>query len=320
MPALTLSPAEEWDDLLQALDFAERRIVQWHGEGEFGQQTLDRLQKRFTESRKTCDETRQQGRTVPPDTGLPPGKPGESAAARSLRYWTYLQRLLEHFSRAGLISLSRAHALQTEVSERRAALQRRLNPDELPEALVVEAAEAVDPIEAESQPAQQTGAASRSRSSRPAPRAREPQRNLMEILLDPRNIQWLLAFGGALMVIGLVILLWVNDFFTPPTIAIGLGLANAALLLGGWWVIRGTRYQLAGRALTLLACLVMPLNLWYYHANGLITLAGHLWLAGLVMSVLYLASALVLRDEMFVYVFVAGVTMTGLLLLADLPP
>ena len=28
---------------------------------------------------------------------------------------------------------------------------------------------------------------------------------------------------------------------------------------------------LAGRALTLLACLVMPLNLWFYHANDLVT-------------------------------------------------
>ena len=33
-----------------------------------------------------------------------------------------------------------------------------------------------------------------------------------------------------------------------------------------------------------------------------------------------LTAALVLRDEVFVYVFVAGVTLTGLLLLADLPP
>lgn len=146
------------------------------------------------------------------------------------------------------------------------------------------------------------------------------RRNLMEILLDPRSIQMLLAFGASLMVSGLVILLWVNEFFSPPVAAVSLGVVNTVLLLLGWGVLRKTRYQMAGRALTLISCLIMPLNLWYYHANQLITLDGHLWAAALVISTLYAASALVLRDELFVYVFTAAVTMTGLLALADLPP
>ena len=146
------------------------------------------------------------------------------------------------------------------------------------------------------------------------------KRTILEILLAPRNIQMLLAFGGALMVVGLVILLWVNEFLTPRVLAASLGVVNAALLGAGWWTLRSTRYQLAGRALTLLACLVMPLNLWYYQTNQIITLDGHLWVAALVISALYAMSAVVLRDELFVYIFVAGVTLTGLLLLADLPP
>src|SRR5207302_1198068 len=105
-------------------------------------------------------------------------------------------------------------------------------------------------------------------------------------------IQWLLGSGGALMVIGLVILLYINKFFTEPVVASSLGAVNAAVLAGGWLVIRKTRYQMAGRALTLLACLVMPLNLWYYHVNQLMVLGGHLWVAALVVSALYLASAL----------------------------
>ena len=115
-------------------------------------------------------------------------------------------------------------------------------------------------------------------------------------------------------------MLWVNEYFKPPVVALALGVANAALLAAGWALIRRTRYQIAGRALTLLACLAMPLNLWYYHANGLMTIDGHLWVAALIISALYAASALVLRDELFVYVFVGGVTLTGLLILADLPP
>ena len=77
----------------------------------------------------------------------------------------------------------------------------------------------------------------------------------MEILLDPRSIQWLLGIGGALMAVGLVILLWVNEFFTPPVMALTMGLVNLAVLLAGWWAIRNTRYDLVGRGLTLLACL-----------------------------------------------------------------
>lgn len=151
-------------------------------------------------------------------------------------------------------------------------------------------------------------------------RRRPPRKSLLEILLDPKNIQMLLAFGGALIIAGLVLLLWVNELLTPPFVALGLGVLNGILLGGGWWTLRATRYQMAGRALTLIACFVMPLNLWYYHANGLITLDGHLWVAALIITGLYAASALVLREELFVYVFMAGVTLTGLLILADLPP
>jgi hypothetical protein len=154
----------------------------------------------------------------------------------------------------------------------------------------------------------------------PAPGPVKPRRDLLEILLRPRNIQWLLGLGGALMVIGLIILLWVNEFFTAPIMAVSLGIANTALLLSGFWVIRWTRHSLAGKALTLLACLIMPLNLWYYHSNGLITVDGHLWVAALFISALYAVSARFLRDEVFVYIFAAGVTLTGLLMLADLPP
>ncbi len=78
---------------------------------------------------------------------------------------------------------------------------------------------------------------------------------------------------------------------------------------------RATRYQTAGRALTLLACLVMPLNLYYYHGNNLITLDGQLWVAALVCSLLYAASARVLRDRLFVYVLAGGLATTGLLML-----
>jgi hypothetical protein len=306
MGQVDLSSEEHWNDLLQALDFAERRFADWVKTGTIRDNRLMPLGELYDQRRNRWIAARNEGQTLPKDTGLLRGHAGESPASRSFRYWIFIEREVRRFTDRGLFPLAQSHALLAEVRERQAVLERRLLPEELPEVLPVESMQPEEPktiVEAQ--------------LVRPE---RRPQRNLLEIVLDPRNSQMLLAFGGALMVVGLVILLWVNEFFTPSVVAAGLGVGNAALLGIGWWVLRSTRYQLAGRALTLLACLVMPLNLWYYHANQLITLDGHLWVAALVISALYVASALVLRDELFVYIFLAGVTLTGLLFLADLPP
>src|SRR5262249_37883112 len=110
----------------------------------------------------------------------------------------------------------------------------------------------------------------------------EPKRSWLEIILDPRSIQWLLAFGGALMVFGLIIYLALQGVFENPTVAaVAFGVGTLMLLLGGWALVLRTRYHMAGRALTLLACLVMPLNIWFYHYQGLMPLeaGGHLWWA-----------------------------------------
>jgi hypothetical protein len=153
----------------------------------------------------------------------------------------------------------------------------------------------------------------------PEPRP-APRRPLLEIVLDPRNIQWLLLFGAAMLVLGLVIYLYTLGVFEDARmVAVLMGVSTLGLLVSGGATVHWTRYQLAGRALTLLACLIMPLNLWFYHAQGLhpFTLYERLWVAALVCCALYAASAWVLRDPLFAYVLIAGVTMTGLLILAD---
>jgi hypothetical protein len=295
-------PNEEsrWHDLMLADEFAEKTWTRWANEARLERKQLDNVRFSYAERREKWRRSQSAELAPPADLGLASARPGEHAIERSLRQWGFLQQEISRFTQRCLISLAQSHDLQAEVRERRAALERKLAIESYPEAL---------PIDMEI-PAKEP------RPARPA----TPRRPLMEILLDPRNIQWLLALGGSLMVVGLVILVWVNKFFTPPVVAVSLGLVNIALLGGGWWVLRQTRYRLAGRAMTLLACLVMPLNLWYYHVNDLVTIDGHLWVAALVISLLYAASALVLRDELFVFVAVSGVTLTGLLILADLPP
>lgn len=143
---------------------------------------------------------------------------------------------------------------------------------------------------------------------------------LIDLLVDPRGLQTLMLAGGGLLALGLV--LWlaaIGVFAEPLNAAIGLGVANLSLLGTGVWLAAKTRYRLAGRGTAMLACLVMPLNLWFYNAQGLVTLTegGHLWVAALACCVLYAVVARLLRDSLFVYAFVAGVSMTGLLFLAD---
>lgn len=142
----------------------------------------------------------------------------------------------------------------------------------------------------------------------------------VEYVLNPRSLQALMTCGGGLLVLGLVIWLWTCGFFDNPLVMAGcLGTGNLALLAGGASLVKFTRYQTAGRAVTLLASLLLPLNLWFYDAQGLITLAdgGHLWVPAVVCCALYALVARLLKDSLFVYTLVGGVAMTGLLLLAD---
>ncbi|TWT97980.1 hypothetical protein Pla108_21350 [Botrimarina colliarenosi] len=143
---------------------------------------------------------------------------------------------------------------------------------------------------------------------------------LVAMLVDPRGLQALMLAGGGLLSLGLVLWLFVIGVFDEPLpAAVGLGVANFALLGLGVAVCLRTRYRLAGRATAMLACLLLPLNLWFYDAQGLVTLAGggNLWIPALIGCVVYAGVARWLRDSLFVYAFAAGVAMTGLVFLAD---
>jgi hypothetical protein len=247
-----------------------------------------------------------------------------------LREFIFVCHEIKKHEKAGRIPLAVSHDLMAEGNERIAALRGRLEEQRVPLVQAVTARPPAPPPAAVPVPVAEVAAPPRPRkkqSERPAtvrpvepaePPA--PRRSVIDILLDPRTIQWLLASGGALLVLGLVIWLAAVGLFDDKLfVAVALGVGNAVLLGGGWALIHFSRYQIAGRAVTLLACLVMPLNLWFYDAQGLIPLkeGGHLWIPALVICALYAVSARLLKDPVFVPVFVAGVTMTGLLLLAD---
>lgn len=292
-------------DLRDAIDFVERRFTEWRRQDLLGTAQLEVIQERYQKLRGRVKQAADRAGPITLE-GLPPLPAKESPAAHSFRYWLYLENQIRLLTDRKVLRLAQSHDLLAEIRERRTALSRKLAPDDVLDVLPVgeELDDEMDPAPVRRRP----------------PPLPQPRRSLLELALDPQSIQLLFALGGALMVVGVVILLWVNDFFTPALLASVLAAGNAAVLLLGWWLIRSTRHQVAGRALTLLACLVMPLNLWYLHANALITIEGQLWLVALLISALYFASALVLRDRLFVYVFCGGLTLAGLLVLASWPP
>jgi hypothetical protein len=142
---------------------------------------------------------------------------------------------------------------------------------------------------------------------------------MFEALLDPRAIHWLLTIGGGLAVLGLIIwLVSLGIFGDPRIIAVALGIGSLAILGGGWWLALKTRLRIAGQALTFLGCVVLPLNLWFYDAQNLVTVEGNLWVGGLVCVALYALTVYVLKDPLFLYAVEAGITLTALLILAQM--
>jgi hypothetical protein len=299
-------------DLREAIAFLEARLARWQRDGVIPTETHTALLRYYADRRADLDAGRLSAEDfhlrAPEecwscDTVAAPGSsycdrcgaPLLQGEARSLRYLLLLGHELRQHGEAGRMPLATVHACVNEVNGWVTALRKRLDASRAP---LVEAADEPE---------------------RPAS-ARPPRRNLLEVLLDPRSIQWLLAVGGALLALGLIIWLAAAGLFENKLfVAALLGAGNAGLLAAGWAVLRFTRFQTAGRALTLLACLLMPFNLWFYDAQGLLSLrqGDHLWIPALVICVLYAASARLLRDPMLVYVLVGGVALTGLLILAD---
>jgi hypothetical protein len=312
-----------WQDGQQALEFVQQRLEVWGRDRVLEPGQVQRLRQWCAQWQQEAQAIQAQGQYVAPRLGLFPPSPEESSACRSYRYWRFLQRLIRQWSDQGIISLAQEHDLLSEVRQHLVRLGRQLLPSDWAhlQRRPAEAAAAVarlgEPARAEPPPGPPAPVEA---SLEDLPLALPVRRSLLELLLDPRSIQLLLASGGILLVLGLVLLLWLNKLLTPPVMAVVLGLSNLLVLLAGWGLLRQTRYQLAGRGLTLLACLVMPLNLWYYHANDLLTLSGPLWVAALVISLFYLLSAVVVREEVFVYVFMGGLVLTGLLFIASWPP
>jgi hypothetical protein len=309
-----------WQMLLSVVKSMEEQILAWEQSSLLTSEDSQKIRGDFSQVAELYSLSAENGAAFPRRAFLLPLQPQETDAIRAFRTAKYLGGFLAFLRSRGTLSLSTYYALRAELRSRLTVLERQLllegnHRSEL-ESQCVEGDPSEEALSSEYAVPRADGAPLPHHSIEPS----QSRRNILDIILDPRSIQCLLGLGGALMVVGLVILLWLNNVFTPPVLAILLAVSNITLLSGGLATMHFTRYQLAGKALSLLSCLVMPLNLWYLHANNLSTIDGNLWMGAVVICVLYGLAAVMLKDELFVYVFTAGVTMTGLLILTSLPP
>ena len=126
---------------------------------------------------------------------------------------------------------------------------------------------------------------------------------LIEQVLSPYAMQWMMICGGGVLILGFVIWLWsVGIFENPIVVASLVGAATIGTLAAGVAMVRLTRYQLAGRGVAMLGSIALPLNLWLYDAQGLVTLAdgGHLWIPAALCCLIYAGVARGLKDSTFV--------------------
>ena len=128
----------------------------------------------------------------------------------------------------------------------------------------------------------------------------------------------MLSLGGGLMVLGIIVWLVSLGIF-ENTLVVAVTLTVGSLLVhgAGCAVMLKTRYRNAGHALTFLGCILIPLNLWFYHAQGLVTLEGQLWVGGVLCSLIYIVTVVLTREPTFLYAVEGGITLTLVLLLGS---
>ncbi|QDU75623.1 hypothetical protein Pan97_26570 [Bremerella volcania] len=294
-----MSSSDRQQDLRLAIQFAMQNLKYWKLDDNV-QAFYETWLRRLDAEDEPCEH-------------LEPPSPDERprGVRQQLRYRAFLDHELDRHVREGRLSEQLVANLQKENWRIENELRGEVNPDE-----PHQRESTSEDAESGDEPSSDDGSTAHI-DQQPAISIAG---NLLEAVLDPRSLQYLMMLGSALLVLGLVIWLATQGFFDDPmVIAVCAAIVNLAVLGFGAYLLRCTRFETAGRGLTLLACLVMPLHLWFYDAQGLIVLdeGGHLWIPALAIAVLYAVCAILVRDSLFAYAMVGGITLTGLMILGD---
>ncbi len=226
-------PILEPQDLIQAIDFALDFFNRAYQNHALRQDTYNALVKYYHDQRdrvvghRPTDDLRLRPRDqcwnckarFQPRYSVCPtcGVPVQGERVDHLRNLVFLCFEIKKHESDGRIPLSAAHAFLADSNGRIAALRRKLEQERAPLALApTEEPPKKAPVVLE--PADQPQPPPvRSKKKREDAQTRQqplPRRSFLEILLDPRSIQWLLASGGVLLALGLILWLRARDCST----------------------------------------------------------------------------------------------------------
>ncbi|MEW6731783.1 MAG: hypothetical protein AB1489_10685 [Acidobacteriota bacterium] len=139
-----------------------------------------------------------------------------------------------------------------------------------------------------------------------------PSKSFPELVAE--NINYIFAISTALFVGGIA-LYYRNEIYyglkQPIVQAAILALVTLGALVSGWTLVRRTEQTIAGRTLTIVGSLLVPINPWFLVRSGLIPNTGKAWVLGLVCTALYAWTAYFLRDRLFVYIALSTGIITG---------
>lgn len=130
----------------------------------------------------------------------------------------------------------------------------------------------------------------------------QPTKNLGELISE--NINYIFAACAALFVGGIA-LYYRNELYhgltQPITQAVILMLLTLGFLISGVYIARKTSENIAGRTLTLVGALLVPINPWFLVRSHLIADTGRGWVLGIFCTLLYISITYFLKDPLFVY-------------------
>ncbi|HEX8492875.1 MAG TPA: hypothetical protein VF658_08550 [Pyrinomonadaceae bacterium] len=236
----------------------------------------------------------------------------DETLAGELRSVAYLLSELASWEAQGLINVEEAARLRRRYESRREELRAQVASNaEQAKGFASPVDEASSPNASDSlaHEAPRLAAGKRAAAAAGTTKRRAERRPLFETLADPYTLRLLLYTGAAMLVVGIVI--WLRDVLylklqEPLVQAVLLVCGTIAVTIIGWVTTLRTRLLLTGRALTLIGSVLVPVNFWFLVRSGLISDNGRAWMVCALCAALYAATAVLLRERLYVYLACAA--------------
>lgn len=269
----------------RSIDYLINEIPQWYNEAIIDQSQQERLQGRYREKRESLIKAL-----------VPPPKPVNTASTFVVRT-DKDQIKAANTNATAITSAPTPTSSSAPIAASTTSDNTNINNNNIPVNAVTPPSILTPATgNAYQQRSQNTNGSSAANNS-------VPERSFGEIIAD--NIKTIFAMSGALFVGGIA-LYYRNEIYhglTQPVVqATILALLTLGMLISGILLVRRTEQSIAGRTLTLVGALLVPLNPWFLVRSQLIPDTGNAWVLGFACAILYASIAYFLRDRLFVYI------------------